>query len=156
MKPALTRALDALKKGQSLTLSSVPDGFDALAVADLARGLSGQVEGPAVLVHVARDGQRQQNFASSLAFIAPEIEILTFPAWDCQPYDRVSPNAAITAQRMTTLARLARSKTSEDKPRILSTTVNALVQRVPPKSRIAAETFSAAPGNVVDTTQLIN
>src|ERR671912_171593 len=155
MKPALTRALEALKKGQSLTLSGAPDGFDALAVADLARGLSGQVEGPAVLVHVARDGQRQQNFASSLGFIAPEIEILTFPAWDCQPYDRVSPNAAITAQRMTTLARLARSKTSEDKPRILSTTVNALVQRVPPRSRIAAETFSAAPGNVVDTTLLV-
>ncbi|HEU6441872.1 MAG TPA: transcription-repair coupling factor, partial [Microvirga sp.] len=156
MKSALTRALDALKKGQGLTLSSVPDGFDALAVADLARGLSGSVEGPAVLVHVARDGQRQQNFASSLGFIAPEIEILPFPAWDCQPYDRVSPNAAITAQRMTTLARLARSKTSEDKPRILSTTVNALVQRVPPRARIAAETFSAAPGNVVDTTLLIN
>src|SRR3712207_9127284 len=57
----------------------------------------------------------------------------------------------------TTLFRsLARSKTSEDKPRILSTTVNALVQRVPPKARIATETFSAAPGNVVDTTQLIN
>src|SRR5918993_4218045 len=148
LKPALNRALDALKKGQNLTLSSVPDGFDALAVADLARGLSGLVEGPAVLVHVARDGQRQQNFANSLGFIAPEVEILTFLAWDCQPYDRVSPNAAITAQRMTTLARLARSKTSEDKPRILSTTVNALVQRVPPRPKIAAEPFSAAPGNV--------
>ena len=57
---------DALKKGQSLTLSSVPDGFDALAVADLARGLSGKIEGPAVLVHVSRDGQRQQNFINGL------------------------------------------------------------------------------------------
>lgn len=156
MKPALTRAVDALKKGQTLTLSSVPDGFDALAVADLARSLAGHVEGAAVLVHVARDGLRQQNFASSLGFIAPEIEILPFPAWDCQPYDRVSPNAGVTAQRMTTLARLARSRTSEERPRILSTTVNALVQRVPPRARIAAETFSAAPGNVVDTTLLIN
>ncbi|MCB8820811.1 transcription-repair coupling factor [Microvirga rosea] len=155
MKPALLRAVDALKKGQNLTLSSVPDGFDALAVADIARSLSGHVEGPAVLVHVARDGLRQQNFANSLGFIAPEIEILPFPAWDCQPYDRVSPNAGVTAQRMTTLARLARSKTSEERPRILSTTVNALVQRVPPRSRIAAETFSAAPGNVVDTTLLV-
>jgi hypothetical protein len=56
---------------------------------------------------------------------------------------------------MTTLARLARSKTSEERPRILSTTVNALVQRVPPRARIAAETFSAAPGNMVDTNQLV-
>src|SRR5688572_5323175 len=156
MKSPLIRALDALKKGQSLTLSSVPDGFDALAVGDLARGLSRTIEGPAVLVHVSRDGQRQQNFLNGLSFVAPEIEVLQFPAWDCQPYDRVSPNTAVTAQRMTTLSRLARSKTSEDKPRILSTTVNALVQRVPPRSRIAAETFSAAPGNVVDTTQLVS
>ena len=155
MKSALTRALDALRKGQSLTLSSVPDGFDALAVADLARGLAGTADGPAVLVHVARDGQRQQSLQNALAFVAPEIEVLTFPAWDCQPYDRVSPNGAITAQRMTTLSRLARSGTSEERPRLLSTTVNALVQRVPPRARIATETFSAAPGNVIDTTQLI-
>src|SRR4051794_27222479 len=155
MKAALTRALAALKKGESLTLSSVPDGFDALVVSDLARGLGGLIDGPAVLVHVARDGQRQQTLQNALGFIAPDIEVLTFPAWDCQPYDRVSPNAGIAAQRMTTLARLARSKTSEEKPRILSTTVNALVQRVPPRARIAAETFSAAPGNVVDTNQLV-
>ncbi|QFU16486.1 transcription-repair coupling factor [Microvirga thermotolerans] len=155
MKPVPNRAVEALAKGRNLTLASVPDGFDALAVADLARSLSAKAEGPAVLVHVARDGMRQQNFVNGLAFVAPEIEVLPFPAWDCQPYDRVSPNAGVTAQRMTTLARLTRSRTSEERPRILSTTVNALVQRVPPKARIAAETFSAAPGNVVDTKLLV-
>ena len=82
IKPALSRALDALKKGDSLTLASVPDGFDALAVADLARGLSASATGPAVLVHVARDGGRQQALQNALAFVAPEIEVLTFPAWD--------------------------------------------------------------------------
>src|SRR5215210_8672481 len=155
MTPTLSRALGALKRGDSLTLASAPDGFDALAVADLARGLSGSADGPAVLVHVARDGQRQQTLQNALQFIAPQIEVLTFPAWDCQPYDRVSPNSAVTAQRMTTLARIARSRTSAERPRILSTTVNALVQRVPPRSRIATETFGAAPGNVVDTNQLV-
>jgi transcription-repair coupling factor (superfamily II helicase) len=138
MKPALSHALDALKRGDSLTLASVPDGFDALAVADLARGLSGGAGGPAVLVHVARDGQRQQALQNALQFIAPEIAVLVFPAWDCQPYDRVSPHAGITAQRMTTLARLARSRSSEERPRILSTTISAAVQRVPPRDRIAA------------------
>jgi transcription-repair coupling factor (superfamily II helicase) len=155
MKAALTRALEALAAGKSLTLSGVPDGFDSLVLGDLARGLSGRVEGAAVLVHVARDGQRQQTLQNALQFVAPDIEVLTFPAWDCQPYDRVSPNNAITAQRMTTLSRIARSRTSEERPRILSTTVNALVQRVPPRTRIAGETFAAAPGNVVDTNQLV-
>lgn len=154
MTNQLNRALDALKRNRSLTLASVPEGFDALAVADLTRGLSA-AEGAAALVHVARDGQRQQVLENALRFIAPEIEVLTFPAWDCQPYDRVSPNAAITAQRMTTLARLARSRSSEERPRILSTTVNAIVQRVPPRARIAAEAFSAAPGNMVNMEALV-
>lgn len=151
----LVRALNYLKKGESLTLSSVPDGLDVLAAGDLARGLSTVSEGAAVLLHVARDGQRQQALANGLAFIAPEIELLSFPAWDCQPYDRVSPNAAIAAQRMTTLARLAKSRSTVERPRILSTTVNALVQRVLPRSQVVVETFSAAPGNAVDTNILV-
>src|ERR1044072_9336354 len=143
MTPTLARALDALKRGDQATLASVPDGFDTLVVADLARALSGAAEGPAVLVHVARDGLRQQGLQNALSFVAPEIEVLAFPAWDCQPYDRVSPNTATTAQRMTALARLTRSRTSEERPRLLSTTVNAVLQRVPPRARMAKESFSA-------------
>ena len=50
---------------------------------------------------------------------------------------------------MTALSRLSRSRSSEEQPRILCTTVNALIQRVPPREKIAVETFSAAIGNVV-------
>ena len=155
MTPALTRALDALARGDQATLASVPDGFDALVVADLARALAGSADGPAVLVHVARDGLRQQALQNALQFVAPEIEVLAFPAWDCQPYDRVSPNTGVTAQRMTALSRLARSRSSEERPRILSTTVNAVVQRVSPRGRMATESFSAAPGNMVATDALV-
>ncbi len=145
----LTKALDALKRGDSPTLASVPDGFDTLVVADLARALAQGFEGPAVLVHVSRDSNRANAFANALKFVAPEIEAMSFPAWDCQPYDRVSPNSGIAAQRMTALSRLTRSRSSEDKPRILCTTVNALVQRVPPRDRIAVETFSVSAGSLV-------
>jgi transcription-repair coupling factor (superfamily II helicase) len=155
MTVPLTRAIDALQRGGSLTLASVPEGFDALVVADLTRALGALSEGPAALLHVARDGQRQQVLENALRFIAPEIEVLTFPAWDCQPYDRISPNAAVTAQRMTTLARLTRSRSSAERPRLLSTTVNAVLQRVPPRARVAAESFSAAPGNMVNMDALV-
>ena len=68
--------------------------------------------------------------ARALAFFAPDIEVLEFPAWDCLPYDRVSPHAGIVAQRMTALSRLARVK-GRDRPAVLLTTVNAALQRVP-------------------------
>jgi transcription-repair coupling factor (superfamily II helicase) len=86
--------------------------------------------------------------ARSLSFFAPEIEILQFPAWDCVPYDRVSPHATIVAQRMTVLSRLARIK-GRDKPAVLLTTVNAALQRVPARDLIGKLALSAAPGNVL-------
>lgn len=80
----LHRAIAELAKGGSLTLASLPDGFDAFCVADLTRALA-RAERAVVLVHVARDEQRARAFDEALAFAAPEIEILDFPAWDCQP-----------------------------------------------------------------------
>lgn len=149
------RIADLIGSGQSVILSSVPDGFDAIVVADLARTLARTgPERPAVLVFVARDGQRQAMVEAGLAFVAPELEILSLPAWDCQPYDRVSPNAAVAAKRMTVLARLARSRSGEAKPRILTTTVNSILQRAAERRKVATESFSAAPGNMVDTTAL--
>ncbi len=151
----LKRAIAELAKGGSLTLASLTDGFDAFCVADLTRALAREAENRAVvLVHVARDSQRASAFAEALSFAAPDIETLDFPPWDCQPYDRVSPNASIAARRMIVLSRLARSRSSEERPRILSTTIKALLQRVAPLQRIAGDTFSAAPGNAVDMDAL--
>ena len=157
---ALKRAIDELGKGASITLASVPDGFDAFVAADVARAraASGKLgkdgQGPAALVHVARDAQRSRAFQEALAFAAPSLEILNFPAWDCQPYDRASPNGPVAAQRMTTLARLARTGSSAERPRVLCTSIDALLQRTPPRSFIETESFSAAPGNSVDMNAL--
>ena len=152
----LRRAVEALEKGRSLTLAGVPDGFDAFCAADLVHALAREAEGRAVVaVHVARDGGRARAFADALAFAAPDIELLDFPAWDCQPFDRVSPNASIVARRMTALARLAGTRSAADRPRLLSTTISALTQRVPPRQKLGADSFSAAPGNAVDMNGLV-
>jgi transcription-repair coupling factor (superfamily II helicase) len=151
----IKRATAELAKKHALVLASLPDGFDAFCIADLTRALAPAAEDRAVvLVHVARDEQRARAFNEALAFAAPEIEVLDFPGWDCQPYDRTSPNAAIAARRMTVLSRLARSRTAAGRPRILSTTINAILQRVPPLEKVAADSFSAAPGNAVNMTSL--
>jgi transcription-repair coupling factor (superfamily II helicase) len=152
----LKRVAAEFVRGGSLTLSSVADGFDAFCAGGLTRALAKHAESRAVeLIHVARDGQRARAFREALSFAAPDIEILEFPAWDCQPYDRASPDAAISARRIVALSRLARSRSASERPRTLSTTVNALVQRVAPLSKIAGDTFSAAPGNVVDRDALV-
>ena len=47
------------------------------------------------------------RFAAALGFFHPGLTVLTFPAWDCLPYDRVSPNGEIASRRIDTLTRLA-------------------------------------------------
>ena len=61
----------------------------------------------------------------------PELRVIAFPAWDTVPYDRIGPNAEIVARRITALAKLLLGGRKE--PTIVLTTVNAVLQRVPPR-----------------------
>jgi transcription-repair coupling factor (superfamily II helicase) len=138
-----------LRPGTALTLAQVADGAEGLVLADLARAVAARADAPAIsLCVVCRDGQRMAALSRALAFFGPDILTMEFPAWDCLPYDRVSPNASVVAQRMTALSRLARVK-GRDKSSVLLTTVNAALQRVPAREVVATHALSVAPGNVL-------
>jgi transcription-repair coupling factor (superfamily II helicase) len=140
---------ERLAPGRPLQLAGVTDGAEGLVLADLARAVAAGASPPAIsLAVICRDGSRMAALARSLAFFAPDVEILEFPAWDCLPYDRVSPHAGVVAARMTTLARLARIK-GRERPAILLATVNAILQRVPPREILSRQSLAAAPGNVI-------
>lgn len=133
-----------------LTLGEAPEGFDALVLADMVRAAGG-----GVTVHVAREDARMAALAEALGFFAPEIDIIIFPAWDCLPYDRVSPNADISARRMAALSRLATiGGAAQEKPVLLLTTVNAILQRVPPRESVRRSGWSARTGNRINLDDL--
>ncbi|MEX0752510.1 MAG: transcription-repair coupling factor [Xanthobacteraceae bacterium] len=141
---------ELLAPGKPVTLASVADGAEGLVIADLARAAAARPDAQATsLMVVCRDGPRMAALARALAFFAPDIAVQELPAWDCLPYDRVSPHAAVAAQRMMTLSRLVRMKKAE-RPSILLTTVNAALQRVPPKELLMQQSLSAAPGNMLN------
>ncbi|WP_226780853.1 transcription-repair coupling factor [Oceaniglobus trochenteri] len=128
-----------------ITVSGAPEGFDArLIAAELAKG-----EGP--VVHVARDDKRLAATRAALEFFAPQATVITFPGWDCLPYDRVSPNADISATRMATLAALAHGMPGRF---ILLTTLNAATQRVPAREVLREAAFSARVGGRIDEAGL--
>ncbi len=143
----LARLKPRLATSGRVPLSGVPHGLDAMLLPRIAALL-----GPQPLVHVALDDQRLSVFADQLAFFAPGLEVIRFPAWDCLPYDRVSPSAEIVARRLATLARLTRAII---KPLIVLTTVNAVLQRVVPKNLIEQATFTAAPSELVNSGKLL-
>src|ERR1700761_4011539 len=155
MKPQVKSPAELLAPGRPLTLANVAEGAEGLVISDLARAVAARPKKPAIsLAVVCRDGPRMQQLARSLEFFAPDLPVLQFPAWDCQPYDRVSPHGGILAQRLTTLARLARL-TGSAKPLIVLTTVNAIVQRVPARAIVAAQALSVAPGHVVPMDSIV-
>ena len=132
--------LRPLRPGR-LLVGGCPEGFDARYLAEVIARADGPV------IHVARDDARLANLRAALRFFAPELPVLAFPAWDCLPYDRISPNPEIAARRMATLAALARGFA---RPSALLTTVNAATQRLPAREVLARASFVAEVGGRVD------
>ncbi|MPZ58686.1 MAG: transcription-repair coupling factor [Rhizobiales bacterium] len=155
MKAPARSPAQSLAPGQALTFAHVVDGVEGLVISDMARAVAARAEAPATsLLVICRDGPRMATLARALGFFAPDIDVQQFPAWDCLPYDRVSPHAVAVAQRMTTLSRLARLK-GRDRPSVLMTTVNAALQRVPARDLVAKLALSAAPGNRLDMASVV-
>ena len=119
-----------LREASALQVAGVPEGVDAALLAALAG------EDGGLFVHVARDEARMNALVEQLHFFAPQVEVLCFPAWDCLPYDRVSPRADVMMRRLESLFRLQETG-AQSQARILLTTVNAILQRVVPRQVVA-------------------
>ena len=126
-------------------IGGAPEGFDARLILDEVARSGGPV------LHVARDDKRLAAMQSALAFFAPDMPVLSFPAWDCLPFDRVSPNADISAARMATLAGLVHGMPERF---VLLTTLNAATQKIPAREVLREAAFAARVGNRIDEAGL--
>ncbi len=142
---AAMSAETAWKTEGRLEVFGAPEGADALAVADAARATNNLV------LHIARDGTRAAAMAQSLKFFAPDIPVIEYPAWDCLPYDRVSPSQAVSSKRMASLAAIQRRGEGAF---IVVAPINAAVQKTPPKEIIENAALSLAPGASMELESL--
>ena len=137
------------------TLAGVPIGSEALVLSDLVHGRSAIGTKHESILHIAIHDRSLEMTAEALAFFAPDIEVLRFPAWDCMPYDRTSPLPSIMAERMRVLATLA-SNPNPAKPRIILTTANAVVRKLPPKSMMKDVVFAIEKGKPLNVDKLMH
>jgi len=107
------------------TLSSVAEGFDAFLLNDFAYQNNN-------ILYIVSDGVELARTADLLQYLNPKLQVLRFPAWDTVPYDRVSPNINIVAERISTLSELALNPNPKH-PRIVISSVGAILQKLPPK-----------------------
>ncbi|MEM1381647.1 MAG: transcription-repair coupling factor [Pseudomonadota bacterium] len=150
---ALTSVTQHISKAEAyapkghVPVFGAPEGADALCVAEAA-----QASGEVVTV-ITRDAGRAAAMVSACRFFAPAVPIVRFPAWDCLPYDRMSPGPDVVAERLATLATLAARE--EGTPLIVVTTVAAATQRTLSEEIIRTASFQAKPGVTLEMEDLV-
>ncbi|WP_075216876.1 DEAD/DEAH box helicase [Mongoliimonas terrestris] len=82
------------------------------------------------------DEGRASALAAALSGLGPVGEILLLPRWDVPPGEAVSPSRAVMGRRVAVIRRLA---SGSPEPRLVVTTADAALQRLPP-ARLLAET----------------
>lgn len=107
------------------TLSSVAEGYDAFLLDDFTRNSKD-------ILYIVSDGVELARAADLLEYVNPGLKVLRFPAWDTVPYDRVSPNVNLVAQRIEVLSELAQNPNAQT-PRVIVASIGAVLQKLPPQ-----------------------
>ncbi len=135
-----------LEDKEHVTLAGAPEGHDARLLAEIVCQTVGKP-----VIHVALDDARAALLADALSFFAPQVEVVPFPAWDCLPYDRVSPHADVVSLR---IAALERMRKDFRRPCVILTTVNALTQKTLPPDILGQASLSAVVGDTLPIEKL--
>ncbi|MFJ4164936.1 transcription-repair coupling factor [Microbacterium sp. NPDC089698] len=131
----IIRALEEEASGFRDALSWAQTDADLLASAGMdAPMLAGLLERrsaagkPAALLVVAPTGRRAESLAAALGSYRPDAEILSFPAWETLPHERLSPSPDTVGRRLEVLRRMR--IWSGERPLVVVASVRAALQPV--------------------------
>ncbi|MCZ8131359.1 MAG: transcription-repair coupling factor [Steroidobacteraceae bacterium] len=112
----------------------------ALVLAEAAR----RHDGPVLVI--AASTREAERLAGELAFFAAgSLPVAVLPDYETLPYDVFSPHPDITSQRLATLAGLP-----EFRRGLLVASLDAALQRLPPRSYVEAYSLVLATGTALD------
>lgn len=126
-------------------LSGIIRPYRAFAVKDVIESSLAK----SCLVVLSRDKDISE-FAEQLRYLLKK-EVLEFPAWDCLPYDRISPSLDCINSRVSTLTELV-----ENNHKIVVTSVSAIGQNLPPRLSFIGECLSLKKGQNYSLKKLIS
>lgn len=136
-----------LPDGPGRTLvGGVPEGYDARVISQLTAERGD-------ILFVARDDRRMSAMAEAVRFFSPQTDVVEIPAWDCLPYDRVSPRSDIISRRIDALTRLIAPGKSSG--RLIVTTIAGATMRLPEPKTYANVTLRIEPSGDVDREAIL-
>ena len=134
-------------KVKKLIYSDTPKQAESYVAARVSR------ESGKPLIFVTPNDREMDLALRQLSVFAKGAQVHAFPAWDCLPFDRTSPKHAVMAQRLSTLSSILNA--SMGKRLIIVTTINALTQKLPPRSTLEHATLSLTQGTDLDRDALM-
>ena len=81
------------------------------------------------IFYIVKDEKKLDMISSQFKSMYPHIKSINIPAWDCMPYDNVSPSQRILGKRITSFIELIEDY---DNTRVIFITINALIQKSVP------------------------
>lgn len=139
--PSLERVI-----GRAVNVLAMPEPARALAIAGLAVG----TERRPLVVAVPTTAEADRLVNDLGVFLGAD-EVLSFPAWETLPFERVSPSIEAMGQRLQTLWHL---QDPERCPLIIVAPVRALIQRLGPHVE-EAEPIIVGSGDQIDPQALV-
>ncbi len=98
---------------------------------------------------LCKDQEDADNLISDLAFFTSEEQVFSYPAWDILPFEHVSPQTHITAERIATLYAIHTASS------FLSVIpADAFLQRTIPKELLFDRAFSFSVGEALSVPEL--
>ena len=135
----------SLKHVTKINVGSLPEGLNAKFLLDKLKLLRCD------LVHIASDDKRLEAMKLALLFFNPDVIIRVIPAWDCSPYEMISPNPLITSERISSLSKI---DANHDKKIIYLMTLNSVSQYLPPRSIVKDSHYQITLGKQIDEKYL--
>jgi transcription-repair coupling factor (superfamily II helicase) len=124
--------------------AGVPDGAEALVLSSLLTNK--------LTLFVCATETKAQRLSEQLSIVAPQNNILYFPAWDCLPYDRVASGLDVMTMRIKVLTTLLDTNIQY----CVVTSVAGLLQRLPPRSTLLGQSLIIEPSLSLSRDRLLS
>ena len=135
----------SFESNAKINVGSLPEGLNAKFLLDKLN-LSG-----CNVVHIAHDDKSLEAMKLALLFFDPNVSIRVIPAWDCSPYEMISPNPLITSERISSLSKINKDF---DGKIIYLMTLNSVSQYLPPRSVVSDSYHQITLGKQIDEKYL--
>jgi transcription-repair coupling factor (superfamily II helicase) len=125
-------------------------GLKGSSPAFLLSRILDRAQGPLVVL-TADEEKADRLHQELLFFLGPEQRVWSYPGWEVNPFERISPQAEAMGQRWEARHHLL----SEPGPFILVAPLRAVLQRVPPRALHTTAAFSLSPDQEFGREELI-